>query len=258
MRRGLERDLGRWEEDLLSLDEVVARHGTEEVDPLLRVRSRLVALAEAPVPEPDWEGFSTVALAGTPVGRRPPVRKLVLALAATLSLGTGIAYAVAPEPLRAIFVHVRDGIESIFDADDSGVADERSSSSSTDGMTGSEEAPDPAESGGSGNQDDGTDDRERDRGEATDDEGAEEEVAGAGNEDQSQGEDQDEDAGDVQGDQEANEEDAQGGDGKDGQGQDETETGDTDDRSGEGAGQDQDGDAPDDGQDSGSAGDGEQ
>lgn len=102
----LEEDLARWEADLLSLQELEARHPGEDVRGLVDLWVRLQAEGQRPAPDPaaGWAALEPLleprAGAVVPLWRRRAVRRaVVLAAAAVLGVGA-VAYAAGPEGLR--------------------------------------------------------------------------------------------------------------------------------------------------------------
>ncbi|HXF57674.1 MAG TPA: hypothetical protein VNO34_08935 [Actinomycetota bacterium] len=102
----LEEDLARWEAELLSFEELEARHPGEDLRGLVDLWARLQAEGQRPVPDPaaGWAALEPLLEprtgAGVPLWRRRVVRRAVVLVAAAV-LGVGaVAYAAGPEGLR--------------------------------------------------------------------------------------------------------------------------------------------------------------
>lgn len=102
----LEDDLARWEADLLSLEELEARHPEEDVRGLVELWARLQAEGQRPAPDPaaGWAVLEPLLeprqRVVVPLWRKRVVRRAVVLVAAAV-LGVGaVAYAAGPEGLR--------------------------------------------------------------------------------------------------------------------------------------------------------------
>jgi hypothetical protein len=126
MSTRLEVDLQRWESGMLSRRELRVRHPGENVDALVSLHSRLVALANHPIPDPSasWSALrDQLPERGPTLGDR--VRAAInrlrhpAAVAVAVSvLSGGAAYAAGVEPVRSTVDRVLDSVGSIFSSDD--------------------------------------------------------------------------------------------------------------------------------------------
>jgi hypothetical protein len=120
----LDDDLARWEAGDLSLDDLRRRHPGEDVDALLALHGRLLALAEEPTPDAAaaW-AVAMPTVFGPPAAprRRRRSRRAVVAasIAAFLAVPT-VSYAAAPEAVRSVVREVRDLLPGLPDTDDDG------------------------------------------------------------------------------------------------------------------------------------------